>query len=106
MTFLFRLATHWEEIFSTRFFDDFSIEQCPLLIGIMPRCERKINDVTEFEYQFMTLVKNNTLIRTEIPINRDNLWNELQIFKQECEENQQILVSVIFIFIFYENNFF
>ena len=92
--FYFRLAKIWEEMFSTQFFDDFSIEECPLLIGIMRLFEHKIDGLVTSEYEFKTLVKGDTLIRTEMTVNCENLLNELDIFNSECDKNQQDLVSI------------
>jgi hypothetical protein len=74
------LTNIWEEIFSTKFFDDFSIEQCPLLIGIMRLFENKTNELIKFEYQFKSLLKYDMLTRTYKTVNREILLNELDFF--------------------------
>ncbi|CAF1501293.1 unnamed protein product, partial [Rotaria sp. Silwood1] len=87
----YTLTKIWEETFSTQFFDNFSIEQCPLLIGIMRLFEHKIDGNVTSEYQFKSLVKSNSLTRTQMTVNRENLLNELDIFKEECDKNEQDL---------------
>ncbi|CAF4058801.1 unnamed protein product [Rotaria sp. Silwood1] len=88
---IYKLTKIWEETFSTQFFDNFSIEQCPLLIGIMRLFEHKIDGNVTSEYQFKSLVKSNSLTRTQMTVNRENLLNELDIFKEECDKNEQDL---------------
>jgi hypothetical protein len=100
--FLFRLTKHWEEIFSTQLFDDFSVEQCPLLIGIMRLFEYRTDKGIRSEYQFQSLVKGNTLTSTQIPITRDILLDELDIFKEKCDKNERDLVRIFSMFIFYK----
>ncbi|UJR07055.1 hypothetical protein I4U23_011343 [Adineta vaga] len=85
------LMNVWEDIFSTRFSDEFSIEECPLLIGIMRLCKYNINGIIASEYQFKALVKGNILIRTGIKIDHENLFNELNHFKDECDNNEKHL---------------
>jgi len=86
------LTNIWEEIFSTKFFDDFSIEQCPLLIGIMRLFEDKTSELIKSEYQFKSLLKCDILTRTHMTVNREILLNELRFFKKECDENEEVLV--------------
>ncbi|UJR34718.1 hypothetical protein I4U23_027495 [Adineta vaga] len=86
------LTNIWEEMFSTRLFDEFSIEECPLLIGIMRLCEyNSKNGIITSEYQFKGLTKGNTLIRTGLKIDHGNLLYELNRFKEECYNNEKHL---------------
>ncbi|CAF3501203.1 unnamed protein product [Rotaria sp. Silwood1] len=85
------LANIWKETFSTQFIDKFFIEKCPLLIGIMRLFEYERDELTASEYQFETFVKGNTLVRTKMTVNCDNLCNELNIFKEKCDKNEQNL---------------
>jgi hypothetical protein len=84
---LFRLDKIWEEMFYIKFFENFSIEECPLLIGIMRLFEDKIDGLTTSEYQFKLLFEDNSLINIQQTI------NQLSIFKKQCEKNEQGLVS-------------
>jgi hypothetical protein len=88
------LSKIWEEIFSTQFFDDFSIEECPLLIGIMRLFEYKTDDLIKSEYEFKSLLKCDMLTRIRKTVNREMLLNELRSFKKECDENEEVLVSL------------
>lgn len=97
--YYFRLEKIWEEIFSTKFFDDFSIEECPLLIGIIRLFEYKIDELVTSEYQFKSLLKGDILTRTQQTINREILLNELCMFKKQCYENELDLVSIFSCFI-------
>ena len=80
-------------MFYIKFFENFSNEQCPLLIGIMRLFEDKIDGLTTSEYQFKLLFEDKSLINIQQTINRERLINELSIFKKQCEKNEQGLVS-------------
>ena len=58
--------------------------------------EQKIDGIITSEYQFKSLIKGNTSTCTRMTINRENLLNELNIFKEESDKNEQDLVSVFF----------
>jgi hypothetical protein len=94
--FLFRLTKIWEEMFSTQFFDEFSIKKCPLLIGIIRLFENRKNRTSE--YQFRLLFEGNTLMNTQMTVNREMLLNELVIFKEKCDKNEQDLVSHFYVY--------
>ncbi len=51
------------------------MEQCPMLIGITKKSE----------YEFVPLLKNDTLIRTQKKFDRQLVLNELSLFKEEFE---------------------
>ncbi|CAF1035716.1 unnamed protein product [Rotaria sp. Silwood1] len=89
-----RLRSVWEEMFSTQVHDNFNEEQCPMLIGIMRLFEEKKNDSVKVEYQVKSLLVGDTLTRTQVKSNRETVLNELAIFKEECDENEQALVSI------------
>jgi hypothetical protein len=80
-------------MFSTEFFDAFSTEECPMLIGIMQLFQEENDKFLTTEYQFKSLLKGDTLTRTQNKVTREMLLNELVIFKEECDENEQALVS-------------
>ena len=82
------------EIFSTNLFDNISTEQCPMLIGIMRLFEEEKNGLLTSEYEFKTLLKGDTLTRTQSKSNRETVLKELTFFKQECYDNEQALVSL------------
>ncbi|CAF3811326.1 unnamed protein product, partial [Rotaria sp. Silwood1] len=85
------LENIWEEVFSARFTDKFSIEKCPSLIGITRKYEYETNELTVSKYQYETLVKANVSARTKMIVNHDILFNELTIFKEKFDENEQNL---------------
>jgi hypothetical protein len=49
------------------------------------------------EYQFKSLLKGDILTRTEGKSRRETVLNELAIFKEECDDNEQALVSFYFV---------
>ncbi|CAF3060226.1 unnamed protein product [Rotaria sp. Silwood2] len=78
-------------MFSTQLPDSFNVEQYPMLFGIMRLFVEKNNDSLISEYQIKLLLKGDTLIRTQEKSNRENILNELAIFKEKCDENERIL---------------
>ncbi len=75
----------WKDLFS----EDFPTEECPLLIGI----SRLFEDRNDSKYQFKFLLKSEVITRTHEIVNRDSLLNELRIFKNECDANEEVIVS-------------
>jgi hypothetical protein len=92
------LKSVWEDIFSTEFLDDFCVEQCPMLIGIMRLFIEEKDGAFKSEYQFKPLLKGDTLTRTQGKSNRAAVLSELAIFKEECDDNEQALV-IFFLYI-------
>lgn len=88
-----RLVTMWTKMFSTEFFHRFSLNQYPLLIGIMPLYGRQTNAGITIEYQFRTLVVGNWLKRHSETINRDIFFNHLKNFKAQSDHNVKNLVG-------------
>jgi hypothetical protein len=80
-------------MFSAPFSDDFSIEQCPLLIGIQQMFKYEIDGLVKTEYQFKSLLQCDIVTRTQKKNNREILLNELRFFKKEYDENEKFLVS-------------
>lgn len=93
-----RLTEIWENLFSTPFDDTFSLQQCPLLIGIMRSSDPEKCWSSISEYEFTLLLKNDTIIRTNAKSTRETLLCELIIFKEKCDENEQILVSIFIVY--------
>jgi hypothetical protein len=90
------LVEIWEELFSTRFDDNFSIEQCPMLIGITRSTDAEKCWSSISEYEFTTLLKSDTITSTNEKVTRETLVRELIIFKEKCDKNEKVLVSVVF----------
>jgi len=81
-------------MFSTQPFIDFSTEQCPMLIGIQRLCQKEKDGLFSTKYQFQSLLKGDTLTRTQEKSTRAVLLGELRIFKKECNDNELALVSL------------
>jgi len=85
----------WKQIFSVQFFNRYKLDQCPLLIGILPIFRKKTKTVNTFDYWFETLMKSSTISRTKEKINSKNLLNELNHFNNEFNKTKRGLVSVL-----------
>lgn len=85
----------WKQIFSVQFFNRYKLDQCPLLIGILPIFRKKTKTVNTFDYWFETLMKSSTISRTKEKINSKNLLNELNHFNNEFNKTKLGLVSVL-----------
>jgi hypothetical protein len=75
-----------------------------MLIGIMRRSvgERALSFTGEYEYEFKTLLRCDTLIRTEERSTLETILRELIIFKEKCDDHEPASVSIIGIsYIFY-----
>ncbi|CAF0771410.1 unnamed protein product [Adineta ricciae] len=57
------LDNNWRETFHTTFSGKFSIEQCPLLIGVMPISIREVDDSITLGYRYKLLFKDGHLFR-------------------------------------------
>ncbi len=91
--FHFRLTKIWKDLFDTDFFNEFSIDDCPLIIGII-RDELAIT-----EYQCKPLLRGNILTHTQMSV------DELHVFKNLCNKNELVIVSIFVIFVIYERIF-
>ncbi|CAF1256141.1 unnamed protein product [Adineta ricciae] len=81
----------WRNLFSVSFFETFSIEQFPLLIGITRLFEYRTDSTITSEYQFKVLAANNTLVNRNIAVDSDNLFNELHQFREYCDQIEKDL---------------
>ncbi|CAF1229144.1 unnamed protein product [Adineta steineri] len=84
-----KLIQMWKKIFSNPLLNIHDTEQCPMLIGIMRRSAKDKYWASKSEYQFKVLLKGDTLMCTQQKSNRERLLNELAIFKEECDRNEQ-----------------
>ena len=73
-----RLIEFWRDVFPNEPVLDFTMEQCPMLIGIINRSR----------YKFTPLLQGDTLIHTE-KFSPQVVLNELSIFRDKFE----VLVS-------------
>ncbi|CAF4206823.1 unnamed protein product, partial [Adineta steineri] len=71
------MSTIWEKTFSTPLFNDFSIEKCPMLIGITRRSTEIKCWTPTSKYQFTSLLKGDTLIRSQEKSIMKTLLSEL-----------------------------
>ncbi len=85
----------WQEVFPLEHLEEFLIDECPVLIGITRLCYEEKDGSLLSDYQFKSLLKGDTLARTQNNVTREMLLNELVNFKEECDENQQALVSFL-----------
>jgi hypothetical protein len=72
---IFRLIQIWKDLFPKESSLDFSMEQCPMLIGITKKSE----------YEFVSLLTKDTLIRTQEKFDRQSVLNELSLFREEFD---------------------
>jgi len=79
--------------FSTQFSTDFSVEECPMLIGIMHRSTVDNDWLSSIDYKCTLLQQGDTLSCIELKTNCERLLNELIVFKEQFDENEQNLVS-------------
>jgi hypothetical protein len=91
---LIRLTNIWQTMFSTEPFIDFSTEQYPMLIGIQRLCQKEKDGFLSTKYQFQSLLRGDTLARTQEKSTRAVLLGELRTFKKECNDNELALVGL------------
>ncbi len=60
-----------------------------MLIGIM----RRFTEEKDCSYEFLPLPKGDTLIHTQEKFSPKSIRKELSIFREECNDNEQSLVS-------------
>ncbi|CAF1089429.1 unnamed protein product [Adineta steineri] len=84
-----KLIQVWKEIFSDQLLNIHDTEQCPMLIGIMRRSAKDKYWALKSEYQFKVLLKGDTLMCIQQKSNRERVLNEMAIFKEECDRNEQ-----------------
>jgi len=92
-------------MFSMQHLDLSSVEQCPMLIGIMRRSEGEKGWSITSDYEFKLLLTGDTLTRTSEKLTPETLLSELIIFKKKCDDNEQALVSLFVILHIFLINF-
>ncbi|CAF1465902.1 unnamed protein product [Rotaria sordida] len=80
-----------EEMFSSKFFIDFSMEHCPMFIGVTRKFAEENDSFSPSYYEFHFLLINDILIRTYQKLNVQTLMDELISFKEEFDNNEEIL---------------
>ena len=64
-----------------------------MLIGIMRRSIKQNKSLPISEYEYFPLLKDDTLIKTKQKFSLEAILNELSIFKEDCDDNEQALVN-------------
>jgi hypothetical protein len=82
----------WEEYVSEESSIDFSMDQCPMLIGIGRQIS--LGQKSFFKYQSEVLLVNDVLVRTNEKFDPDIFWGQLITFNKEFEKNERYLVSI------------
>ncbi len=89
----------WQQVFPLEHLEEFSIDECPALIGITRLFYEEKDGPVSSDYQLKSLLKGDRLTRTQNNVTCEMLLNELVNFKEECDENLQALVSfLLFVF--------
>ncbi|CAF0958338.1 unnamed protein product [Adineta steineri] len=78
----------WEELFNSKFVEEFSIDDCPLLIGITRQFEYKTGELDITEYECKALFKDDTLTRSQMIMNFEGLLEVLDNFKNRFSKNE------------------
>ncbi len=89
------MIERWQQVFPLEHLEEFLIDECPVLIGITRLFYEEKDGSVLSDYQFKSLLKGDTLTRTQNNVTREILLNELVNFKEECDENEQALVSFL-----------
>jgi hypothetical protein len=87
----------WKENFSEKSLIDFSMDQCPMLIGIVRQISMENNSL--IKYQSEILLMNDVLVLTNEEFDPEILLYQLIIFKQEFDKNERYLVNICHILI-------
>ncbi|CAF1343882.1 unnamed protein product [Adineta ricciae] len=86
-----KLVQVWKEIFSTELLPDFSMERCPMFIGIKRRLASNQHWYRESQYVFEEMIEHDIVIRTDYTVLRGILYRKLFDFKDEFDKNEQDL---------------
>ena len=69
-----------------------------MLFGVMRLFEEENDGLVRSAYQCKLLLKDDALTRTRKKSSRETILNELKIFKEECNTNEQALVNLNYLF--------
>ncbi len=83
----------WKENFSEESLIDFSMDQCPMLIGIVRQVSMENNSF--IKYQSEVLLIHDFLVRTNEEFDPEILLYQLIVFKKEFDKNEQYLVNIL-----------
>ncbi|CAF1602212.1 unnamed protein product [Adineta ricciae] len=77
------LDNNWRETFHTAFSGKFSIEHCPLLIGVMPISIREVDDSVTLGYRYKLLFKDGHLFRSANKTDHDIVLKILADYREK-----------------------
>jgi len=86
-------------MFSDEFVINFSMEECPMLIGILRRPSQEDEPFVEPSYEFEILLMGDRLVRSSEQLNLESLFDQLIVFKEEFDENEENYVSIYYVLI-------
>jgi hypothetical protein len=86
-------------MFSDEFVINFSMEECPMLIGILRRPSQEDDPFVEPSYEFEILLMGDRLVRSSEQLNLESLFDQLIVFKEEFDENEENYVSIYYVLI-------
>jgi len=87
----------WKENFSEESLIDFSMDQCPMLIGIVRQISMENNSF--IKYQSELLLINDVLVRTNEEFDPEILLYQFIVFKEEFDKNEKYLVNIFYVLI-------
>ncbi len=92
-----RLIKFWGDLFPGEPIIDFSIDQCPMLIGVMRGILITYDSFSPSQYIPEILLLENVLVCNDEELNLEALFYQLIVFKQEFDKNEKYLVSFFYI---------
>ncbi len=78
---------------------NFSMELCPMLIGIKRGFSKENNSYSSIQYESKLLLIGDDLVQTFQQLNLETLLDQLITFKVECDENEQSFVRISYVII-------
>ena len=88
-----RLMRTWKNLFGDRFFNQYEIEDFPMLIGVR---RAELEEITRFsppDYRFELLMKGHRLKKDDEVVTDEGVLNELKAFKEKFDQTEFELVS-------------
>ncbi|CAF0992246.1 unnamed protein product [Adineta steineri] len=81
----------WEKLLPAGPLENYSLEQYPLLIGIMRKASKESPWLSSSEYEWKSLLTRDRLTRTQEAVTRETLKQELETFDKECHDHEETL---------------
>jgi len=85
----------WKENFPKESFINFSMDQCPMLIGILRLPSNENGSFLKPLYEPNILLLGDVLVRTNERLDLESLLYQLIVFKEQFNKNEQYLVGFI-----------